>query len=86
MDGYATDAFFEVDGKEKVARIHSLPTDQRADNADYLNRPVLVEGRLPEKSGECVMDKGKGDLGGIQVGDTVSLLYRGRRPDRHPAL
>lgn len=73
MDGYTADVFFEVDGKEKVARIHSLPTDQRADNTDYLNRPVLVEGRLPEKSGECVMDKGKGDLGGIQVGDTISL-------------
>ena len=48
--GYSADLLVEVDGDTVVSRVHSLPVPE---NNNQLN---LVEGRLPEKSGECVIE------------------------------
>ena len=72
-------------GKEQVAvRISSLDVDaaqasrseKRAvssDDADYLNRPILCEGRWPQAADECVVSA---DLTtGPALGDAVEVLY-----------
>ncbi len=72
MAGYRTDALSDIDGKEQVIRIHSLPENTDRDNADYLNRPVLVEGRMPQNSHECLLGVSKMD-GSVKIGSTILL-------------
>ena len=50
--GYSADLLVEVGGDTVVSRAHSLP----APDNNTINRLNLVEGRLPEKSGECVVE------------------------------
>ena len=50
MPGYQLDASAILDGQEFSTRFHSLPEDLSEDNDNYLNRPVLLEGRWPEKT------------------------------------
>lgn len=74
MAGYSADLLVRMGEKDVVARIHSLPSDLSADNEDYLNRPTVIEGRMPEKSGECVVSAPPvGDMTGLQIGDTVTV-------------
>ena len=84
MGAYETDAVALIDGEQYVTRIHSLPEaaarstslDGRSvatDDADYLNRPVLLEGRWPEASGECVIAGTLPRSAGFKLGDTVTL-------------
>lgn len=73
MAGYSADVFMEVNGDKKVVRIHSLPTDLSEENADYINRPVLVEGRMPQAPDECLLGVSKIDLDEISVGSRVHI-------------
>lgn len=73
MAGYSVDAISNFSGDDVVVRIHSLPTDMSDDNGAWLNRPTLTEGRLPERSGECVMSATLTGLGDIKIGDIVTL-------------
>lgn len=73
MAGYTVDAISRLDGKDRVIRIHSLPANLSEDNEDYLNRPVVVKGRLPEKSGECVVSKDNLFDSEDVIGSTITL-------------
>lgn len=71
---YTMDALTKVGNDEFVIRVQSMPISNLSDsNDDYINRLNVVEGRLPEKSGECVVAKGKFKDGKINIGDTLSL-------------
>ncbi len=50
--GCSADLLVEVNGDTVVSRAHSLPTPEN----NTINRLTLVEGRLPGKSGECVVE------------------------------
>ena len=50
--GYSADLLVEVGGDTVVSRVHSLPAPEN----NTINQLNLVEGRLPEKSGECVIE------------------------------
>lgn len=68
------DVITHVGTSQLVLKIHALPTDDMSDdNEDYINRPKLIEGRLPEKSGECVIEQGEIHNLDLEVGDTISL-------------
>ena len=77
--GYFADAFFSYGGQQEVYHVLSLP--------QQVNLPVVTEGRLPRKSGECLADSrcfGKDDIGkSISLStdndeDTLSLLPQRR--------
>lgn len=71
---YSIDALTNYKTQEIALRIHGLPLDLiKNDSDDYINRVNLVEGRLPEKSGEAVIERNKMDELNFSVGDTVSL-------------
>ena len=78
MAGYTVDAISRLDGKDRVIRIHSLPANLSEDNKDYLNRPVVVKGRLPEKSGECVVSKDNLFDSEDVIGSTITLTRQRR--------
>lgn len=71
MPSYMADVITEVDNNDSVVRIHSIP---EADDGEVpINKPNIVEGRMPEKSGECVIED-TSFLNGLRVGDTLEIL------------
>lgn len=85
MPAYETDAMASCNGRQVVMRIHSLDVDaaQASDTSDglnavsadrnYINRPLLVEGRWPQNPGECVVSADAVLDSPIALGDTVDL-------------
>lgn len=69
--GYSTDVVAENGEERSVIKVYSVP------DSDDLNQPVLVEGRMPEKDNECVIEYPDSAIPGItssfEIGDTVSL-------------
>ena len=75
MAGYSADWLVRMGEKDVVTRLHSLPSDLSEDNEEYLNRPTLKEGRMPENPGECVVSVGGvDDATGLAIGDTVTIV------------
>lgn len=75
MAGYSADLLARMGEKDVVTRLHSLPSDLSEDNEEYLNRPTLKEGRMPENPGECVVSVGGADdATGLAIGDTVTIV------------
>lgn len=73
--GYSTDAFLKTEeSTDTIVKVYSLPENTEETNADYLNRPLLLEGRLPESSGECVVEQNFQTGSEIQLGDTIQLV------------
>lgn len=75
MPAYSTDAFVASgENSEMIVHAVSIQTPQPAsDDENYMNRPQLIEGRLPEKSGECVIDENLNDSGQYAIGGTITL-------------
>lgn len=74
MAGYSADWLVRMGEKDVVTRLHSLPSDLSENNEEYLNRPTLKEGRMPENPGECVVSVGGADdATGLAIGDTVTV-------------
>ncbi|OUP06061.1 FtsX-like permease family protein [Anaeromassilibacillus sp. An200] len=74
MEGYSTDRIVRMGEKDVVTRLHALPSDFAENGDDYLNHPTLTEGRMPEKSGECVVSAPPvGDTTGLAIGDTITV-------------
>lgn len=83
---WEVDALATVNSTQYTVRIHSLDveaaqasdtsdgTNAVSDDADYINRPVLVEGEWPDEPGECVVSADAVTDGSIEIGDTVQLL------------
>lgn len=44
---------------------------------DPLNLPVLMEGRMPQAPGECVIDENSQQLDNFSIGDTITLAADG---------
>ena len=59
------------DGQNQVARLHAA--DYTNDVEHMVNSPELLEGRFPEKEGECVLLKTPSFSGSFSVGDTIAL-------------
>jgi len=85
------DATATVADRRTTVRVHSLDTTAAAgsevtagggvasDDPTYLNRPILMDGRWPERSGECVIDESKLYANSAQIGEQV-VLTAGVRP------
>ncbi len=81
MPSYTLDAIVKTDKEDKVATIHSLPLEKvNGSSSGYLNRFMVVEGRLPEKPGECAIEKGK--LGGLNTGIGESITLESGKEDK----
>ena len=71
--GYAKDVFYNYDNKSCVLKVMSYSNTIKPDSNNYLNSPVVLEGRLPEKSGECVVEKKLSSPSTFVVGNTLKL-------------
>ena len=71
--GYAKDVFYNYDNKSCVLKVMSYSNTIKPDSNNYLNTPVVLEGRLPEKSGECVVERKLSSPSTFVVGNTLKL-------------
>lgn len=68
------DVLTTINSNELVLKIHALPTSNLSDNNnDYINRPKIIEGRLPENQGECVIEKGIDESSNITIGSKLKV-------------
>ncbi|MBR3841608.1 MAG: ABC transporter permease [Erysipelotrichales bacterium] len=72
--GYSQDVFVETDKDQAIIRLYSYPTDGSADKDEYMNKPVLVEGRLPQKKNECVIEKSIKTPSSFFIGNTIEFV------------
>lgn len=72
MPAYTTDALVQAGGKSQVLRLHSYPVGAK-DDENLLNKPILLEGRLPERSGECVTEVKYDSAYSSTVGNAFSI-------------
>lgn len=71
---YTKDVLTHVGTNQFVLKVHAVPNNVSDENEDYINRPKVIEGRLPEKSGECVIEIGDAIHNmGVKIGDTLTL-------------
>lgn len=72
---YSMDALIETKDRDMVFKVLPLSMD-KIDNPDesYINRTKLVEGRYPEKPGECVAEKSTMTTdSGLSIGSKIKL-------------
>ncbi len=72
MPAYSYDAIVELSSENLTIRLDSLSEEPNTEND--INAPNVVEGRMPESSGECLVDPHFITLSGYQIGDTVNLV------------
>ena len=71
---YTQDVITRIGSKELVLKVHALDlTHLDPQDPDYINQLVVTSGRLPEKSGECVIEEGKIVVSGMKIGDTIRI-------------
>lgn len=62
---WSVDVLCGEEASVKVLHVESLNT--------FVNQPIVLEGRLPEKSGECFMDARCAQESGYKIGDVIRL-------------
>lgn len=70
---YTKDVLTHVDTEQYVVKVHALPENTDENNANYINRLEIVEGRLPQKSGECVIQETQMFKLPMNIGEKLTL-------------
>ncbi|MEG1460999.1 MAG: FtsX-like permease family protein [Oscillospiraceae bacterium] len=81
MPAYAADALVSTSGGNSITtRFHSLPEEKNGGAS--LNNLELVDGRLPEKNGECiVIQTTPAELEAVKIGETIQVLEKNKNRD-----
>ena len=61
---YETDAQLEIDNKQIVTKVMCI---------ENINKPVLIEGQMPQKEDECLVEKTFLESNNKKIGDTIEL-------------
>jgi len=75
VPGYTFDALAVSRDEEKPVKVHSIAISAQGSgkSVSEVNKPVLVEGNLPENEDECITEKGYLNDEGINIGDYIEL-------------
>ena len=81
MPAYSADMLLTTEeGDTKVAKVQSLPLD-KVEEGEYQNQVILVEGRMPEKAGECVLEVGGFLDASVPIGGTLTISEENESPE-----
>ena len=69
---YSQDVLTNYHNQELVLKVHALPIDLSLDDPNYINQVRVIEGRLPEKSGEAVVER-NAYFESIEIVSTITL-------------
>jgi len=72
MPAYVTDAVAKAGSEQLNTRIYGLPLE--TNSGSMLNRLTLIEGRMPQKEGECVVQEAFGAWTAPPIGTKLQLL------------
>lgn len=81
MCSYSCDVYYNYDGQNMVVKAMSYDLSHDEHSDDYLNRPILVEGRMPQKSGECVVEVTMKTPQSFEIGNTITLASPSKNTD-----
>lgn len=70
---YSMDALRTVDNHQTVIKVMSFPMNETKNNQNYINQMRLIEGRLPEKEDECVIEYDGIKGTEARIGQTITL-------------
>ncbi|MEG1311897.1 MAG: FtsX-like permease family protein [Romboutsia sp.] len=71
---YSIDTLTNYKSNQQVLKVHALDLDNiKENNKNYINKVKVVQGRLPEKSGECVIERNKIEKIKIPIGTKINL-------------
>lgn len=71
---YSMDAVTTKGSKQITLKVLTMPqVNPDKDDPDYINQVRLVEGRMPQKSGECLMEYARLIESDLEIGDTITL-------------
>ena len=73
VPGYAKDVFYTYDETSCVLKVMSYNNTLDKNSRNYLNNVILLSGRFPERSGECVVEKKASSPDTFVVGNTLTL-------------
>ena len=59
--------------QQRVFKLMSMPLSANKNNKNYINQLRVVEGRLPEKADECVIENDMIKPVGLDIGDTITF-------------
>ncbi len=71
--GYSRDVYYRYDNQNCVLKVMSFNVNKAQDDKNNLNKPVLIEGRMPEKSGECVIEVKMSTPDTFKIGNEISI-------------
>jgi len=71
--GYSADLFFQNGDDALIAKTISYDSEAARLSPYYINMPSIVEGRLPERSGECAIDSNQIMGTPLSVGDEITF-------------
>lgn len=73
LPAYVTDALVKTSADEALAtRIYGLPLE-RIHEKGFVNRMELLQGRMPERNQECLVQQGGGYLSSIAIGTVLTI-------------
>ena len=75
--GYSKEVCYNYDNTSVVLKAISLIGNIDEDSPNYLNKPELVEGRLPEKKNECAVEVKLSSPSSFKIGETLTLTAPG---------
>lgn len=61
---YEKDGKIEIENKEKIAKLISI---------GEINKPVLIEGKMPQKENECLVEQTFIESNNKKIGDTINI-------------
>ena len=70
--GYTVDVLTTLGDKNVVTKIYSMAPEETIGTDKEINRPLLIEGRMPEADNECLADALLLSSG-VKVGDTLTV-------------
>ncbi|MCI8361056.1 MAG: FtsX-like permease family protein [Clostridiales bacterium] len=83
---YTADGFVQADDNRLLVRFRSLDIQAAAEGRESaLELPILMEGRLPETAGECLVDERLLEFGGCRIGDKLQIDVK-EDPDMEETL
>lgn len=71
--GYSCDVYYNYDGQNQVVKVMSYAVGSSEADESFLNRPILLEGRMPERSGECVVETTMKTPATYRIGESLTF-------------
>ena len=73
MAGYSKDVYYRYESRNLVLKFMSYNSDLPESSPNKLNTPEIIEGRMPQKEGECLIEIKATSPDTFKVGNTIKI-------------